>query len=186
VKNSKWLRIAGVGLISVLILGACGSDEVPTEEYVADLCSSMVDWQGQAQELSTGLQEEVQANPEMDAEERKDRISTYLEDLKAETESFISNVEDAGTPEVEGGEEVADDLLSGFRDLVGVIEDAQAEVEDLPTDDDEAFQSETDQIGNDLQAGFEEIGNGFESMGGTPIDEAITEEESCSEIQTAP
>jgi hypothetical protein len=181
-------RVIGVVLVSVLVLGACsgGSDEVPTDEYVADLCSSMVDWQGEAQQLSTDLQSQVQANQEMGAEERQELIATYLEDLKSETESFIGNVEDAGTPEVEGGEEVADDLLAGFRDLIGVIEDAQAEVDGLTTDDPEAFQSETDQIGNDLQAGFEEIGNGFEAMGGTPIDDAIQEEDSCSEIQTSP
>jgi hypothetical protein len=88
-------------------------------------------------------------------------------------------------PDVDGGSEVADNFLSGFRQLVGVIESAEGQVADLPEDSPTEFEAATDQLGNELQAGFEGIGTSFEEMGQTPLDPAFEEEESCQQIQTS-
>lgn len=201
-RETRWLRLVAVAMLAALAFSACGggddgedgnsegngeaTEQVSTEDYVAGLCSSMVDWQNKSQELSSTLQQEVQADPSMSMPDRKERIATYLENLKTETETFISSVEDAGEPDVEGGADVADTLLSGFRELITVIEQGQEQVAQLPTDDAETFRTQTDLIGDSLEAGFNQVAAGFQQMGGTPIDAAIKEEESCQQIQTAP
>lgn len=193
-RQERWFRLLAVALLATLAFTACGGDDdggdeeaaepVPTEEYVEGLCSSMVDWQTEAGSLSQDLQEAVTADPDMSLDERKERITTYLEDLEASTQEMISSVEEAGVPDVEDGEQIADTLLSGFRELIGVIEDGQERVSALDTGDQETFRTETDEIGNDLQGGFSSVADGFREIGETPIDAAIEENETCQQIQT--
>ena len=194
-KEARWFRLAVLAILTSLVFVGCGggsddgddggdSETVPVAEYVEGLCSAMVDWQGQAQELATTLQTDIQANQDLPIPDRKEKLTTYLADLKTATEDFIANVEEAGVPDVEGGSDVADNFLSGFRQLVGVIETAEEQIPDLPEDSPAAFQAATDELGNQLQSGFEGIGTSFEQMGQTPLDPAFEDEESCQQIQT--
>jgi hypothetical protein len=195
VKEAKWFRLITVAVLSAFVLLACGggsddggdegdsTEPVSAEQYVTGLCSAMVEWQGKAQELATTLQSEIQAGGAgLEIGDRKEKLTSYLENLQTATEDFIARVEGAGVPDVEGGGDVAENFLNGFRQLVDVIENAQEQIADLPETPAE-FQAATDQLGDQLQGGFETIGTQFEDMGETPIDEAFEAEESCQQVQ---
>lgn len=198
-RETKWFRLILIAILTAAVFSACGggsddgddgedggsSEPVSAEQYARDFCSSMVDWQGEAQQLSSNLQSEIQANQDLPVPERKEKLNTYLEELKGATESFIDNVEDAGVPDVEDGQEIADTFLSGFRELLGVIEEVQGQIADLP-DDPQAFETATDELGDQLQSGFETVGDGFEDLGQTAVDQAFNDVEECRQIQSSP
>ena len=199
-KDSKWFRLLVIALASVMVFAACGGDdgggeedggggletsseEVPVEDYVADFCGAMVDWQGSIQELSTDFRDNVFAS-EIPPEDKKEELGNYLEGLHGITEDFIGEVEAAGTPDVDGGAEVAEQFLSGFRQLTTAIEDVQGQVDELPTDSDETFTTAGQALVGQIQTSFQSIGDGLTNIESAPIDEAFTQEEACSQIQT--
>ena len=205
VRDVKWFRLLAVACASVLVFGACGGDdgddgetaeetatetpieqeEVPVEQYVADFCGAMVDWQTSIQTLSTDFRENVFLS-DLPPDQKRDELATYLSELRGLTEDFISEVEAAGTPDVEGGADVADQFLSGFQQLTGAIEGVEAQVSDLPTDSEEAFTTAAQELVGQIQTSFQTIGDGLTQIESDPIDQAFTEEESCQQIQTAP
>ena len=191
-RELKWVRLLVVALAGTLLLGACGGgddgdepaqEEVPVEDYVADFCGAMVDWQTSIQDLSTDFRENVFTS-DIPAEDKKEELGTYLSDLRGLTDDFIGDVESAGTPDVEGGEQVASEFLSGFRQLTGAIEEVEGQVGDLPTDSDETFTTAAQQLVGQIQTSFQTIGDSLTEIESGPIDEAFQEEESCNEIQT--
>ena len=187
-----------VALAAMFVFAACGGDddgggeeteqeevsqEVPVGDYVADFCGAMVDWQTSIQELSTDFRENVFLS-DMEPLEKKEQLGLYLDELHSLTEAFIGSVEGAGTPDVEGGAEVADQFLEGFRQLTGAIEEVQAQVPDLPTDSQESFEAAGQALVSQIQTSFQAIGDSLTQVQSQPIDEAFAEEEACSQIQT--
>ena len=158
---------------------------VSAEDYVADFCGAMVEWQGaigqRAQEYKT-IADDASVPPE----EKKENLTGYLEDLHQITEDFVADVEAAGTPDVENGEGIADQFLEGFSQLTGAIEQVQGQVESLPTDSPAAYDTAAQALLTQIQTSFQAIGTTLTQVQSQPIDQAFTEEEACSQIQTAP
>ena len=113
------------GLCVLALLAAC-SGGTPPDEWAGNVCAALTPWRGQIDNLNAAAQRRVSA-------------AALLAGAESATESARVAVAAAGTPDVEGGEQVArrfvEALAAGRDAYAGARTDLQA----LPTADAEAF-----------------------------------------------
>ena len=171
-----------------LFAGACGGgdddggdgggDTVSPESYAADICTAVGDWvtaiQDGASEITTSA----------DASSGVEVLQSFLEDAVTETEALISSVEDAGAPDVDGGEEFADQLRAAFDEAKTVLEDARDQAADLPADDPAAFSTAAADLGTSVQEALGTVGSELSEPSDESLSTAFEEEEACTSIGT--
>ncbi|MGH2786800.1 MAG: hypothetical protein ACRDJV_02690 [Actinomycetota bacterium] len=170
--------------LSVAVIGglaACGNggDTVAAEDYAADVCGAVKDYTDTVSERVSEIQSEAPEDPEAG----KEVLTNFLGDMVGDTDTLISEVEDAGVPDVDNGEEIADDVRSALGQVKSILEDAQSQIEDLPTDDPQAFAEGTQEIGTSLQESGQEVQSGLEGLQSSELEEASQDIEVCQEIQ---
>jgi hypothetical protein len=176
----------GISLLAATaLIGACGGDDdnggggVSSDQYAADICTATGEWVSGIQGLATGLQDSLPqgASPE----EGKEALEGFLGDALESTETYVSAVEDAGTPDVDGGEDAAGEIRDAVGEARDIISDARDQAADLPTDSEEAFSREADELGNSTRDSLSAVGD---AIGDPPeeLSQAFQEEEACSQI----
>ena len=189
-------RIAALGLTLLLAGGlvACGGDDgggeedaggdggsaetVSAEAYASDVCGAMQDWITGIQEGTQDLGSGLAAG---DAEGGKQVLSDLFAQMSSSTSELVTAVDEAGVPDVEGGEEAADKLVAAFEDIQGILEDAQADAEALSTDPQE-FQQGATELGTTLQEALTSVGDSLEDQTSDELKEAFEAEEACSSV----
>ncbi|MDQ3951708.1 MAG: hypothetical protein M3279_01910 [Actinomycetota bacterium] len=188
-------RTAALGLTLLLMggLAACGGDDggdggdgdggggssetVAASAYAADVCGAMKDWMQGIQDRTAALTENLQPGEE----QGKDLLVELMSEMSSQTEELVSAVEDAGVPDVDGGEESADQLVAALKDTQAAFDQAKEDMEALPSDP-QAFQQGAAQIGPTLQEALTNVGTSLEESTSEELTDAFEKEESCSEI----
>ena len=176
--------------------------------WVATLCTSLDDWitnlelatedvqdvlnlQGEAGGGDTGTDTGTDTgntgSTDVDLDEQVELLADFLDTSVELTETLIDELEDAGVPDTEDGEEIAEVFLAGFNDARDIFAEAREQVDDVPTDDPEDFEEAVLEIGDEIdiaaieiQTAFNEAGDDFDT---TDLDEAYEEEEACEALQ---
>ncbi|HYN37574.1 MAG TPA: hypothetical protein VEV82_11455 [Actinomycetota bacterium] len=194
---SKSTKLWALAMLFVLAFAACGSDsETPTEdapaedpaaeevtaqEFVSTLCTEMQNW-------ITSLQEgqaEVQANVEPgNAESGKQALAAFFDGAIAATDSLVAAIEGAGTPGVDGGAEVQQELVTKFQEARDALQSARDQVDSLPTDDPQAFADAAEALGQTIQTQLSAIGDALSSLSQAELDEAAQTEPACTSLTT--
>jgi len=187
-RNKRLSMLAAVAALA-LFVGACGggdddgggggegSDEtVSAETYAADICTAVGSWVTAIQEGSSEIATSADASSGVEA------LQSFLEDAVNETETLISEVEDAGAPDVDGGEEFADQLRSAFDEAKTVLEGARDDAADLPTDDPAAFSTAAAELGTSVQEALGAVGTELSEPSDESLATAFEEEEACTSI----
>jgi hypothetical protein len=174
--------LAGL-LVSILIAGsvACGDggDAVSAREYATDVCGAVKQYTDSITERVSEIQSNAPENPE----EGKEVLTTFMDNMISDTDTLIGRVEDAGVPDVEDGERIADEVLSALRQVQSILEDARSQIEDLPTDDPQAFAEGTAEIGTSLQESGQEVQSGLSELQSAELEEVSRDIEACQEVQ---
>lgn len=195
----KKRRLLAFLVMPAFVLGACddGGSETspdastsPTEaedsapasapEYVATLCTEMSDWLADLQALQAQVQSSVE--PGASPQEAQEALRTFFDDAIGATDAFIGAIRDVGIPGVDDGERIHNDLLAKFDDVKGALEDARAEVENLPLDDRAAFATEAARLRESVTTQFQSIGAALATLSQPDLDAAAAEEPACSGI----
>jgi hypothetical protein len=175
-------KVAGVALVSTLVGGlvACGgSDTVSARDYASDVCGAVKQYTDGIQERVSEIQSDAPQNPE----EGKEVLTTFMDNMISDTDELINEVEEAGVPDVEDGEQIADEMQSALEQVKSLLEDARSQIADLPTDDPQAFAEGTAEIGTTLSESGQEIQTGFEELRTDELREASEDIEACQEIE---
>jgi hypothetical protein len=170
-------RMVGIAvLIPGLVLVGCGGGTSP-EDYAAAVCNSTGDWIDSLQGSAEALQDSVNTdNPE----EAKQLILDFLDDTINDTDELLGEVEEAGSPDVDGGEEFADDVTELFDQARDALANAQNEVEGLPTDDVQTFSQKASELGSLLG----QVMANFEPPRNEEMEQAFEDANACSDIGT--
>jgi hypothetical protein len=177
------LRSKTIPLIAAaaLLVSACGDDDgddkVAVGDFASDICTAFTDWTDSIRERQTELQKNL--DPGASPTEGKDALAGFLDDAVAASDQLVEDVEGAGTPDTENGDEAADALQTAAEGARNKLEDAQERVEDLPTDSPEAFGQAADDFGNEVRSALEGVGDGIEEVDTPELDKAIDEESAC-------
>ena len=179
------LRSKTIPLVAViaLFIPACGDDDddggdsVAVGDYASDICTAFFGWRDAIQDGQTDLASTL--GPDAEPQEGKDALQGFLDNAVEASDQLIEDVEAAGTPDTENGEEAADVLQTAAERARDRLVDAQAAVGDLPTESPEAFSEAADEFGNDVREALGGAGEGLEDVDSPELDEAFDEEEAC-------
>jgi hypothetical protein len=166
------LRIVAA-LLAMATLASCGSDGVAPEAYVKSICESVGSWVSGIQAESGALNEAVSGG---DAAVAKQKLDEFLGTTVTLTDTLLKDLDEAGVPDVDGGEEFAKDMISTFEEAKTALEDAQGQVAALPEDDPTAFQTQAQALGASIQETMSNLGStlgdGPDELGQIAQDEA--------------
>ena len=188
--RDKLLRVIALGAVAALTLGACGGDEggggtateetetVSVDEYASAVCGALSDWVTDIQDRAATITEGI--NPG-DAEAGKERLQEFIGDTVASTDTLISTVEEAGAPDTDGGEEAAEQIQSGLEQVKTILEDAEDQIAELPTDDPQAFGTGAQEIATSLQEATGEAASTIDSANSEELTEAFGSNEDCAQ-----
>jgi hypothetical protein len=196
VSRSVRTKRYALAILIPLVLAGCGDDgggngggdgsgdgsgnTVSASDYASTVCTSVQTWLTALQESATAVGSDVVAAGS--PEEAQTVLAEYLDGVIADTDALIASVEDAGIPDVEGGEAVAGEILGAFEQARTVFEDARAQVDELPIDDPAAFAAATSELGTSIQTASVGIGQSISGLEQEELSQAFTDEPACSAL----
>jgi hypothetical protein len=125
--------VAGALVIGATACGG-GDDKVSAGDFASDVCSAVGDWMREIQGSGQGIESEIDGAGS-DLGKIKDAIVGFLDDGVDATETVITEVDDAGVPEGDDGEEIADRIQEGFEEVKKAFEEERDAVEGTESDD---------------------------------------------------
>ena len=150
---------------------ACGGgdgDTVSAEDWAKSVCSDIKDIEQRIEDETQNLGNSIDPNDPAGA---KDAVVELLETLEGTMGDARQAFEEAGTPDVDGGEELADDIQQAFTDAEEAIGNTVDDARDIPTDDPAALATEMQKIGQslqentDLEGTFDDLEDRFDETG---------------------
>ncbi|MDQ4095084.1 MAG: hypothetical protein M3174_02615 [Actinomycetota bacterium] len=196
-RTSRALRGWAIALASVLVFAACdGGGETTNEaastpaaetsspattsaeEYVSTLCTEMQNWLTRLQEGQAQVQESVQ--PGSSPQDGQQALAAFFDSAIAATDQLVTAVQNAGVPDVEGGEQISEELTSRFEEARAALESARAQVDQLPVDDPEAFRAAAEDLGASIQSQLEAIGQALSTLSQPELDQAASTDPTCT------
>lgn len=185
------LVVAGV----TIPLAACGGDDgsetasdeaptaVPAVAYVEDLCTSVTGYRSDLDARGEALQEEL-AELGTDVAAAQDALVALLEDAAAATQTLAEDVRALGTPDVEGGDEVAVGFVNALERAEDLFATAAEEVAALPDDDPDALGEGLTTVGENLDSASGELEATFQELESGELSEAAADVEACAEVMS--
>jgi len=175
-------------LVVATLAGACvGGTGASAEEWVADVCTDATTWVRNITGLEGQFQTDVQAAGE-DIDQLKSVLVAFFEEAVAATSDLIEGVVEAGVPDVETGDAIAEAVRVGLTQARDVLADAQADIEAASTDDPDAFGQTLTEATSSIGQGFQRIGETLDTAtssgpGGAELEEAAEDQPSCQELE---
>lgn len=171
-------RVMAVAAAFAFLLAGCGdSGGVAPATYVKSMCTSVNDWVTTIQSGAGGLEGELTG----EAVQAKEKLDEFFGVAIDATDTLIAELKEAGSPDVDGGEEIADDLVATFEAAKAALEDAREKVADLPEDDPGAFVEQASALGTDIQTAMGDLGSTMEDAPDA-LTEATLDEPSCQQL----
>jgi hypothetical protein len=152
------------------------SESVSAAAWASEICTAVTDWGSTIQEQAGALSTDFQSGS---PEEGKEVLTSFIGDAVAETETLLDSVEGAGVPDVDGGEEFAQQLNAAFTEARDILVDVQGQIESLPTDP-QGFQQAAGEIGPSVQEALGAVGESISEPESQELKDAFEQEEACS------
>ena len=162
----------------VLAVSACGDDDsVAVEDYANDLCTALTRWTDTLRDRQAELQQEAAsgAAPQVS----RDALQRFVDGAVDASEQLVSDVDAAGVPDIDDGEEVADAFREAVEETLSQIEQAQADVGDIPTDTPSEYRTAVDEFLTELQSTLEGIDEHVQDIDAPELDLALDEASAC-------
>ena len=182
--RTRTIAVVGTLALSSGLIAACGGDDkVSADEYVGSLCTAASGFTTTVVEGQTALQDA--AGGDLTPEEGKEQLSSFFADATDAGETAASEIEEAGVPDVENGEEIAEALSTAFDNVSTALADAQDDVEALPTDSDESFQSAAEALATSFQEDVSSVGEGLSEIGeSSELESAAESNSDCQSLES--
>jgi hypothetical protein len=162
----------------VLLASSCGEDEsVSVDDYANDLCTALISWTEAVRTSQTELQESAQ--PGRSPVDDREALQQFVDQAVAASDQLVEDVEAAGAPETEDGDEAADAFRAAAEDTRRELEDAQDDVGELPTDSPRAYRSAVDELVTDLSGTLDGIDDHLQDVDAPALERALDEASAC-------
>lgn len=166
--------IASVGVLA----SACGEDEsISVGDYANDLCTALIDWTETVRTSQMELQEGAQ--PDQSPADDREALQQFVDSAVDASDQLVEDVDAAGTPDTENGEEAAEAFRAAVEETSGELEDAQAEVGELPTDTAESYRSAVDEFVTGLRGTLDGIDDQLQDVEAPELERALDEASAC-------
>ena len=160
--------------------GASGS--VSASDYAKSVCTSMQTYVTDVTNLSNNFASSL--DPSADLAGQRDAVVGFLDDVLTSTDKLIGDLEAAGVPDVDNGQQIVDAIKQSFEKAKGVIEDAKQQVQNLSLDDPSTFATQLSSIGTKIQGSMTDIGTSLQSLSSPELEQAVAQEPSCASLSS--
>lgn len=177
------LTMGLAALVAVTLLSACGGDDsgdktVSASEWADSICTSLSSWKSSVTDVSDSLK---------GSDLSQDELQNAADDVSDSTEAMVGDLQDAGRPETESGQQAQDDvnqLSDEFQKDIGEIERAAS---------DASGGAEMVQAAGQIVAILGTMSNQLKSTytdlqqleGGTEIKNAFTQSSACNDLRSS-
>ena len=183
--------IAALIAAAALLAAGCGGGDdggsaagADPEQYAADVCGAISDWQKELQTSATTMQSKL--GTASTPEDVKTELVSFMEGATESTDDMLAKVKEAGPPDIEDGEALQRDLEKGLGDAQTAFAAARDKAKELPTGDRAAFQREAQALGTTLNEEGAKIGQTFNGLStkydSQELNEAFEKEPSCRNL----
>ena len=205
--KNRWKLVAGVVMLALVLVACGGGDDegggdpgtttgttaeatgeatgtaggtATPEEYVKSVCTSMSTWVNDVQTMSTEFGSSL--DPSADIQTQKDAIVGLFDDMLAATDTLISSLDAAGTPDVADGDQIRSTLSDSFAQARAALEDAKNQIDALSVDDPQAFATELTNIGTAIQTSMNGITGSLSGLSAPELEQAAANEPACQQM----
>jgi len=153
------------------------------ETWAADICGAASTWMNDIGAQSESLDDTMSGAASI--EDVRDRLVAFVDDAIERTDQMLSEIDDAGSPDVDNGEQLADDFLEVLAGFKTALEEVRTTAAGL-SDDPAQFAEGAQQIATAMAAAGSEIQTGLnelqQSAGSDDLDAAFDDEPACQEL----
>ena len=159
------------------VSGCGGEDSVAVDDYANDLCTALTGWTETLRDRQAELQEG--GEPGTTPQEDRAALQSFVDGAVEASDTLVDEVEAAGVPDIDNGDEVADAFREAVVETRSELEAAQDDVGEIPTDTPDAYQAAVDDFVTDLRATLEGIDEHLEGLEAPELDMALDEASAC-------
>jgi hypothetical protein len=186
--RSAVLAVACSALATSVWFGASAAAlparSVPPNKWVRTVCTNINDWQNTIQQganLTTSLQGAT------DVAQVKDQVVSYLQSTVTASDQLVTNIGQAGTPNVKNGSKIAKAFKNGFSQIRDTFATAQNTTQGLDTSDPTQFASALTDVGTAIENGSNGVKSTFNSIDTKyhprALDRAFNREPACTSLR---
>jgi len=188
-------RIVFALFIVLLALAAAGcgggsedssssSSGTDAETWAKDVCGALNTWSNDVKSGSTDLGKALRDTSS--PKDAKDKVVAYLEDVQDSTETMVDDVKAAGTPAIEKGEAIQDDLENGLEEARESFDEAVESAKKIDTSNLRAFTTGLSNLSQQIQT---QLSNASGDLKGLEdkydvgeLDDALRNEPACKSV----
>jgi hypothetical protein len=196
--TSAIARIAAVPLAKLIALvlsvatlafaaagcGGGGSDSSSGTEpdaWAADICGSLQTWTNDIKSGSQKLGDDLRNTT--DPKAAKEKVVSYLEDVKDSTHTMVDDVKTAGAPAVEKGQAIQTDLEDGLAEARDGFDRAVESAKKIDTSSVSGLATGLGNLSQQIQTELAQVSNNFHDLKSKydvgELNDAISNEPAC-------
>ena len=173
-----WAGVLGLGVAGLLVVPAeaawaieahaplatpapAPAQKVPPKQWAQSVCTSLRDWATNIKDLTSEFRSAGGGSTE--ATQVKNLLVTYLGNTVNETDTLLTQLDQAGTPNFKDGSKVAGLFQNGMTDVRDIFATGQQDAASLDTTDLTQFRAATTRIGNAITQGGTKLSKTFKS-----------------------
>ena len=157
-----------------------GDEGISAEAWLADVCGATKGWVDEI----VAMQQDLQANLDpSSAKALKHTMVDYFDAIVAATDDMLEEIDAAGVPEVEEGDDAARAVSEGLTQARDVLQKAREDAADLPTNDPQAFNDRLQAIAQEVQTELTDVGDTMGQLESPELDRVAEDVPECQELE---
>jgi hypothetical protein len=164
----RTLTLSVLAVVSVALLGAGypvrSAKTVSPKKYAKSVCTSVGAWVQTMQDGSTKVQSDLDANPVGNLDGARNALTTFMGNAVASTDTLLHQLAKAGRPSTPKGKQVAKRLVTGFKGIRNLLDEARNSAQALATGDPQAFTDGAQRVQGAITTGFDDFSKAFNSL----------------------
>jgi D-ribose pyranose/furanose isomerase RbsD len=179
-----------VSVLALTLAAGCGgsSKKKPAgsstaSSYVAQVCTSLSTWFRNADVRAAQLEGQVATTT---PQRGKQILESALAVSVSDTQTAVSALQAAGTPQVNNGEKIASALIDGVNRNLGTLQALQPEVAALSATDREAVREKAAHVAKSIQQALSSLATGQTALSSPELAKAAAASQTCKSVGARP
>ena len=186
--DRRELCAALVVLAAAAPIAACGSSKssasssgVTAGQYVKAICTAVGPFEKDVASRSNALNSAKLTS----ASPGKKAVQDFLSAVSTDTNTALSKLQAAGTPNVDNGKTISTTIVSAFKQLKSAIGTALTQANSLSTSSPQAFQKGANALGGTVRSSLSGISTSLGKLKSPDLEKAASKEPSCTALSGA-
>lgn len=165
-------------LVAAWLVAGCGSSKpagVSAASYVKSVCTAVNSWASSIEAKSGALNVSKITN----AVQGKTALKNFFTSAVSDTDTAVSKLQAAGTPNISNGKTIATGLVSSFDQIGTALKKGATQAAALPVTSPTAFKTAGTALGTSVQKALNDVGASLSSLKSSALEKAAASEPAC-------